>query len=376
MLKSNGNILVIHDDEIRLAELRARLVPYFNIFVATDSRSAYRLLREFDMHVVLCAEKLRDMTGLQLTESVSGSFPDLVTVIQAGTSDYQILKEAVQAERIQHYLRFDADLDEIVQLLSSSLQLVQLRQENRSLSSQLKTKTDEQTRVLELFKRYVPEQVVSQTLLNGRSGMLKGETRVVSVLFADIRNFTRLAGSMRPSEVVSFLNDFWSAMSEPVRLNRGSVNKLIGDGMLALFGAPVSYMDNQENAVLCALDMIKALDKVNAKYEQQFGDAIKMGIGINTGEVVVGNVGSEDYMEYTVIGDAVNIAHRIEKMTKSEPNSILISSDTFDQVRYLIDADDFGTLVMDGKHQEIAVYRVNGRLDANIRPMQRGGLGY
>jgi adenylate cyclase len=376
MISSNGNILIVHEDEIRLAELRARLIPYFNVFVATDSRTAYRLLKEFDMHVVLCAEKLRDMTGLQMAESVKGSFPGIITVIQAATADFQLLNEAVQAGRIQHYLHADAEIDEIVQLLTSSLQLVQLRQENQLLSNQLKTKTDEQTRILELFKRYVPEQVVSQTLLNGRSGMLKGETRVVSVLFADIRNFTRLAGSLRPFEVVSFLNDFWSAMSEPVRLNRGSVNKLIGDGMLALFGAPVSYMDNQENAVLCAMDMIKALDKVNAKYESLFGDAIKMGIGINTGEVVVGNVGSEDYMEYTVIGDAVNIAHRIEKMTKSEPNSILISGDTFEQVRYLIDADNFGTLVMDGKHQEIAVYKVNGRLDANIRPIQRGGLGY
>ena len=109
--------------------------------------------------------------------------------------------------------------------------------------------------------------MVAQTLSNGNEAMMVGENRIVSVLFADIRGFTRLSGQLRPAEVVEFLNDFWSVMSGQVRLHRGSVNKLLGDGMLAVFGAPVSYMDNQENAVICALEMVKALDEVNQKIQ-------------------------------------------------------------------------------------------------------------
>ncbi|MCC5927087.1 MAG: adenylate/guanylate cyclase domain-containing response regulator [Bacteroidetes bacterium] len=376
MLQSNGNILLIHDDEIRLADLRGQLVGHFNVFAATDVRSAYRVLREFDMHVVLAPEQSAQMTGLQLAESIKGSFPDVVTIIQAADTDYTALKTAVKHGRISHYLRHDADIDDMAQHISNALQLVQLREDNRALGSELKKRTDEQTRILELFKRYVPEQVVSQTLNNGNEAMMVGENRIVSVLFADIRGFTRLAGQLRPAEIVAFLNDFWSVMSEQVRLHRGSVNKLLGDGMLAVFGAPVSYMDNQENAVICALEMIEALETVNRKYSAQFGQEIQIGIGINTGEVVVGNVGSNDYMEYTVIGDTVNIAHRIEQLTKKRPNSVLVSETTWDQVNYLVAGEKVDQLKMAGKHDEIVVYEVTDKLDANIKPMRRGGLGY
>lgn len=203
-----------------------------------------------------------------------------------------------------------------------------------------------------------------------------GESRIVSVLFADIRGFTRIAGQLHPTEVVEFLNDFWAVMSEQVRLHSGSVNKLLGDGMLAVFGAPVSYMDNQENAAICALEMVTALEVINRKYSSRLGQEIQIGIGVNTGEVIVGNVGSSDYMEYTVIGDTVNVAHRLEQLTKNRPNSVLISENTWEQVSYLVAGEKVDTLKMDGKNQEIAVYEISNRLDANIKPMRRGGLGY
>lgn len=374
MLKSSGNILIVNEDAILLSEIRAQLVPQFNVFTASDSRTAFRTLREFDMHVVLASERLKDMTGLQFTESVRGSFPDLVTIVQARSADISLLKQAFKMDKIQQYLRFDADIDEISHAISSGLRQAQLQNDNRTLGVELKSKVEEQNRILELFKRYVPEQVVSQSLMQ-KHDIMQGETRIVSVLFADIRNFTRLAATLSPAEVVSFLNDFWAAVSEPVTRHRGSVNKLIGDGMLAVFGAPVSYIDNQENSVLCALDMLESLDDLNRKYSSIFGVDIKIGVGINTGEVVVGNVGTANHMEYTVIGDAVNVASRLESMTKSRPNSILISEATYDHVSYMIDAEPSTPLVMDGKDTAIATYEVIGRKDPKIKPMRRT-LGY
>ena len=138
MLQSSGNILLIHDDEIRLADLRSQLVGHFNVFVAGDVRSAYRILREFDMHVVLAPERTARMTGLQLAESIKGSFPDIVTIVQAGSSDYSALKTAVRHGRISHYLRSDADVDDIIQQVGNAMQLVQLREDNRTLGSELK----------------------------------------------------------------------------------------------------------------------------------------------------------------------------------------------------------------------------------------------
>jgi adenylate cyclase len=323
------------------------------------------------MQVVLAGERLRDMTGLQLIESVKGSFPDLTCIIKASSSDTTVLREALAIGRIEHYLRHDADIYELTQVLRSALREAELKSDNRSLSSELKRQLHEQNRILELFKRYVPEQVVNQTLNYKEHEMLRGETRVVSVLFADIRNFTGLAARLSPAEVVTFLNDFWSALSEPVRRNHGSVNKLIGDGMLAIFGAPVSHIDNHENAVLCAIEMVQSLDQVNRKYSAIFGTEIKIGVGVNTGEVVVGNVGTSDHMEYTVIGDAVNIASRIESMTKTKHNSILISEDTWQLVNHMIEAVEGSQLTMEGKDQPIQLYEVISRRESNIKPLRR-----
>lgn len=330
-----------------------------------------RILREFDVQVIIAEERLRDMTGLQFAESVKGSFPDVVCVILAASEETAVLREAFTIGRIGQYLRHDADIFEVIQTTRTALREAQLVSDNRTLTEELKRQMHEQTRILELFKRYVPEQVVNQTLNYREHEMLRGETRVVSILFADIRNFTGLAARLSPAEVVTFLNDFWSALSEPVRRNRGSVNKLIGDGMLAIFGAPVSHIDNQENAVLCALEMIQSLDSVNQKYSEVFGSEIRIGVGINTGEVVVGNVGTSDHMEYTVIGDAVNIASRIESMTKSKPNSILISEDTWQHVNYMIESEPAGSLRMEGKALPINLFEVIARRDANIKPLRR-----
>lgn len=375
MLKSNGNILIVNEDEILLSEFRAQLVPHFNVFTATDSRSAYRILREFEMHVVLASERIRDMTSLQFAESIKSAFPDLVIIVQARNSDSRTLQEAYKRDKISQYIRFDADIHDISHAISNGLRQASLLNDNRTLGLELQKRTEEQQRILELFKRYVPEQVVSRNLSQFQD-VMQGETRVVSVLFADIRNFTRLAGTLSPSEVVSFLNDFWDIVSEPVVRHRGSINKFIGDGMLAVFGAPVSYIDNQENAVLCALDMVESLEVINKKYSDIFQTEIKIGIGINTGEVVVGNIGTNSHIEYTVIGDAVNVANRIEQMTKSRPNSILLSEATYEQVSHVIDASPTGELNMDGKEESILLYEVIGKKDSKIQPIRKFNSGY
>jgi class 3 adenylate cyclase len=372
-MKNNGNILILTPDEVSLGELRDGLVPYFNVFTANDTRSAARILKEFDMDVAMVAERLPNMSGLQFCESVHATFPQLLTVLMTSGQDMHAVKAAVKAKRLFAYLKSGFDADEAQVVLSLAVQQVRLLSDNTSLSLELKRSVDEQTRIMELFKRYVPEQVVSQTLYRNTDDVMVGETRVVSILFADIRNFTRFAARVSPTDVVSFLNDFWTIMTEPVRNNLGSVNKLIGDGVLAVFGAPNSYLENQQNAVQCALDMMEALKKVNIMYRDVLGEEIKIGIGINTGEVVVGNIGTADYLEYTVIGDAVNVASRIETMTKRKPNSILISESTMVEVDEAYETTEVESLEMNGKKEPVRVFEVTGRRAANIRPIGRTG---
>ncbi len=368
-MKNGGNILVVHPDEVVLGAIRGALVPFFNVFTATDIRSASRILQDYDLHVALVPARLPSMSALQFAESVRGSHPHLLVVAIAENEDTANLKHAVKSGKLFSYLKAEADTEEVVMALQTAVAHSRLRDDNHSLARELKRAVDDQTRIMELFKRYVPEQVVAQHLGRTDEDLLIGETRVVSVLFADIRNFTRMASRMTPSDVVAFLNDFWSIVSEPVVRHNGSVNKLIGDGMLAIFGAPVSHLDNQGNAVHAALDMIAALDKVNKLYRDILDEDVRIGIGINTGEVVVGNVGSMNHIEYTVIGDAVNVASRIESLTKSVPNSILVSADTFEAVADRFEAEPAGELAMNGS-AAIPLWRVHDRRASNIRPIR------
>jgi len=372
MLKSSGNILLISGNEVRLGEIRAQLSPHFNVFTARNSREAYRNLSDFDMHVVLSEERMKDMTAIQFFESIKPEFPHLISVVKAKSDNTSVLRQAVRAGKIDHLLRVEADFDDMFQILQSAIKHAELLDENRTLSTQLQEQTKEQKRILELFNKYVPEQVVEQTLSYEDNEILQGETRVVSVLFADIRNFTRIASTADPADVVTFLNDFWSALGTPVKMNHGSVNKLIGDGMLALFGAPVSHIHNQQNAVNCALEMIQALKGINEKYESILGMEVKIGVGINTGEVLVGNIGTDDHMEYTVIGDAVNVASRIESKTKEMPNSVLISGATLEFLDQQFDTKKSDSLVMEGKSEPIELYEVLGRKSTNINPIRKG----
>jgi adenylate cyclase len=207
------------------------------------------------------------------------------------------------------------------------------------------------------FGKYVTRQV-SEAVLKGELE-LGGERREISILFSDIRGFTTLSEKMEPEEVVSFLNKYLGVMVGVITRHGGTLDKFIGDGIMAIFGAPLDLESHTDSAVRAALEMREKLEVVNEELEREDGVSIRIGIGINTGEVIVGNIGSEQKMEYTAIGDHVNLAARIESLNKEHDTDILISENTSSRLGGGFGLRDMGEMKVKGKEEAVRIFAVD-----------------
>ncbi|MDR3139879.1 MAG: adenylate/guanylate cyclase domain-containing protein [Treponema sp.] len=179
-------------------------------------------------------------------------------------------------------------------------------------------------RIRQIFQKYVPRDLIDKFFAAPES-MLVGDNRELVILFSDIRGFTTISEAMPPDELVNSLNRYFSGQVDIIMNRNGIVDKYIGDAIMAFWGAPVKHEDDVLQAVLSALDMIDAVDEFNRHQKELGKPEFKIGIGINYGIVTVGNIGSERKMDYTVIGDAVNLASRMEGLTKTYHQELLIS---------------------------------------------------
>lgn len=209
----------------------------------------------------------------------------------------------------------------------------------------------------ETFGRYLTKQVADE-ILAGRVA-LGGERRQATVLFSDIRGFTEMSERMSPEEVVAFLNEYLTIMVDCVIDHGGVLDKFIGDAVMAVFGAPISagsLADDARAAVACAQTMGRRLDELNLRRAAAGLAAIRIGIGVHTGDLVAGNIGSPKRMQYTVIGDTVNVGSRLESLTKEHRRRTLLSGATADLVRDGIALEALGTVPVRGRQETLAIF--------------------
>ncbi len=206
------------------------------------------------------------------------------------------------------------------------------------------------------FARYVSKHVMEKILHAEAPLKLEGERRKLTILFADIRSFTLLAENLPPEEVVGLLNEYFEVMIEVIFANYGTLDKFIGDGFMAEFGAPLDDAKQEIHAIQAAIEMQKELVKLCDRWEKENKPRIQMGIGIHTGDAVVGNIGSERRTEYTAIGDAVNVASRIEEATKILKKPILISETTYLGAKDKFSFEDLGFMTLSGRKENIKVF--------------------
>ncbi len=224
------------------------------------------------------------------------------------------------------------------------------------LGQQLTEYIEKRDFIRDTFGRYVTAEVVTKLLESEGALEMGGETREVSLIMSDLRGFTAIIAEMNPEKVITFLNRYLSRMIEILLDHRAVIDEILGDGILAFFGAPEPMGDHPARAVACALEMQAAMEEINAANEAEGLPRLSMGIGVNTGIVVVGNIGSERRTKYSVVGSDVNFASRMEAFALV--GQVLISAATYSRVRHLVEVSDSLQVEMKGVPGRATLYDV------------------
>ena len=346
--------LLIHetvkaDGRILLKEGELFKAPYFILDVTYDGLSLwdrFSNIFKFRGHKAASGKGFIETIN-QLRESMA-----------ARNQAYQELEKAnktlIEAKaRVDEYA---ATLEEKVEDRTAELRKAheELMLLNRDLESKVKVQVEELKRYHEL-RRYLSPKLTEKILQSGSTLGAEPQRKMLTVVFTDIRDFSTLTESLEPEEIFHLLDRYLSEMIKIIHRYEGTLNKIIGDGLLIFFGDPIAIEDHARRAVLMAIDMQKKVVELREAW-LRFGHGLGIGIGINTGFMSVGNIGSEDHKDYTVIGNQVNVASRLESLAK--PEQILISQRTYSRVKAFIDVEEGGETRVKGLHNPVTIYQV------------------
>src|SRR5712691_2508268 len=275
---------------------------------------------------------------------------DLEVMLEMATDHADDLSETLQQER--------DDLETMLEMTTDHADAIEAE-----LQSQAEALARRSQFIRETFGRYISEEVVAQ-LLDAPEGLeLGGVKRKVTIVMSDVRGFTALTECLEPQEVMTFLNRYLEAMVDVILAYQGTIIEILGDGLLVLFGAPLTRDDDAERAVACALAMQLRMDATNAPHRRAGLPEVEMGIGIHTGEVVVGNIGSQQRTKYGVVGSAVNLTGRIESYTTG--GQILISPTTYTETAAVLTVSHQLTVAPKGVAAPLTLYAVSGMRGAH-----------
>jgi len=256
------------------------------------------------------------------------------------------------------------DLGHAFNLMTGELERAYTSIKGYALDSAIAKNNEQKIRTI--FQKYVPKEVIDMYFRNPES-MLVGENRVLAVLFSDIRGFTAISERMMPEDIVQSLNAYFAAMVDIITARGGIVDKFIGDAVMAFYGAPVRHDDDALRAVHSAFEMLDRLARFNADQQKQGRPRFTVGIGINYGVVTVGNIGSEKKMDYTVVGDMVNLASRLQDLTKVYHEPLLFSGSVHRSVSKSFPCRRIDKVSVKGKSQSVEVYTAR----PSLRPAEQ-----
>jgi class 3 adenylate cyclase len=365
--RSGCRILVVDDDPANRDLLARRLEREgHDAHAVADGPAALERLTQTPFDLVLLDVMMPGMSGLEVLtairqERTAGELPVILATALDGSED---VVEGLRLGASDHVTK-PFDFPVVMARVQSQLELKRANDEIQSLARHLEIRN---SFIRKLFGRYVSDQVVDTLLEEPDAIGLSGETRRVTILVADLRGFSSITADREPVDVLAVLNNYLGTMSELIQEHGGTVDDFFGDGILAFFGAPVAHADHTHRALRCAVAMQLAVTEVNHRNRSQGLPEIEMGIGIATGDVIVGSMGSERRAKYGAIGLPVNLASRIESFTLG--GEVLVCEETYASLGDALHIAESREVHPKGFETTLRIHRVAGlhggeRIDAD-----------
>lgn len=354
---THGHILVV-DDELTNRDILQRMLVRqgYSVSLASGGSQAQELIRLNAYDLVLLDIMMPKVDGVAVLKAARQQFSMTeLPIIMATALDETDQVASALSLGANDYLTKPFNKKILLARVNTQTALAQAYNKAIHLAEDVSRRNK---LLLKLFGRYVTDEVAKNLLESPSATKMGGELQKVAVLFADIRNFTEISEHLPPGRVVEMLNNFFDVMIDVIRKYRGTVDKLIGDEVLATFGTTRERPDDTERALACALEMQLGMTAVNARNRASDLPELKMGIGINTGDVMVGNIGSEKHSNYSVIGKHVNLAARIQGCAAGD--EIMISESAFLGGGLEVWVDSKREFTPKGIDHPIIVYRLSG----------------
>ena len=342
-------ILIVDDVPGNIKIIMPLLLPEHRVLAATDGLSALKIAESKQPDLILLDVMMPDIDGFEVCRRLKAN---------VATTNIPVIFITAKNEAIDESMGFELGaVDYITKPISPVVVKARVKTQLKVLALNRSLEQSNQF-IRKTFGRYMSDEVVENILDTPEGLRIGGERKLVTVLMSDLRGFTAIGERMSPEEVISMLNMYLETMTKIIHKYNGTIIEFLGDGILALFGAPHTREDDAERAIACALEMQLSMPEVNARnLEHGFVD-LEMGCGINTGKVVAGNIGSELRSKYGVVGNAINLAARIESLTVG--GQLLVSENSLQACRAQLAISDKWPLRAKGVSDSMTVYNVKG----------------
>jgi class 3 adenylate cyclase len=334
-----GHLLVVDDNKVnRILLARGLERQGHKVETAENGKQALEKLRSIPFDLVLLDIEMPEMNGYQVLETClkDSELRDIPIIMTSSLDELDSVVKCVELGA-EDYLNKPVNPILLRARVNASLEKKRLRDEQRKL-----------------FRTFATREVADELLRTGFS--LGGKYVDATVLFADIRSYTSYAEKEDPTEIIELLNDYFALMFDAITGHHGMVNQMVGDGLMAIFGAPIPRQGHREESVRAALEMMSLLDGFNREQALLNKTQIQIGIGIATGRMIAGYTGTQHRATYTCIGDTVNLAKRIEDHTKTVQRPILIDQYTREGLPADIEVEPLGAILFRGKQQPIQTF--------------------